>query len=131
MIALVPIFYFTIWSALHNAGNVAAIHGYIYFLSAACSIYIYFRVAHDLSNSKCLAYFGENSLIIYGIHALVGNTYRFTGIQKYFPRDEAGFIAFLLYFVYIVSICSLLCFLYHILFRKRKVDPSLTVVSGL
>ena len=56
-----------------NGGNISEIKSMIYYVGAIGSIYFFYAITKD-NNNKVLAYIGKNSLIIYGIHALIFTT---------------------------------------------------------
>lgn len=98
---LLPLFAVTMWASYHFPGNVAAINTYWYFPSAFVSIVLYLRLAQDLRSSRFLAFVGRNSLIVFGIHSLVSNTYPHSRLPGWFS-DWNGLMLYLLNAAYVV-----------------------------
>ncbi|MBN1331374.1 acyltransferase family protein [Candidatus Dojkabacteria bacterium] len=104
---LLPMFAFTLWYAYNYSGHIADLPNYLFFISALLSIFIYYRLAQDLSRSSLLAFWGESSLIIYGLHSLVNHAYPYTKIPDYYTNWE-GLAVFLLNLLFTLMVCSLI-----------------------
>jgi acyltransferase len=107
---LLPILFVTILLAYKYSGNIQAIKNYFYYLTAVSGIYFYYRVANDLSSSRALSFLGRNSLVIFGIHAIVSNTYPYTKIGDYFSQSWNGSIVYIVNLIYILTCCTVVCY---------------------
>lgn len=103
VIALVPLFAFTLVISYCFGGNVESIGTILYFPSALASFVVYLRIAMDLESSRFLGYVGRNSLIIFGIHGLVANTYTHTRIPEAFGNWN-GLMTYLINVAYVVLV---------------------------
>jgi hypothetical protein len=107
LLVLIALFAFTLVVTYLAPGNVAAIGTLWYFPSALASFVLYLRLSQDLRSSSFLAYIGENSLIIFGIHGLVANTYGHTRIPDYFA-NWTGLMPYLINVAYVVLVSVLI-----------------------
>jgi len=98
--ALIALFGFTLWAAFNHAGNISAIGSFWFYPLALGSFVLYLRLAHGLRSSTFLLFIGTNSLIMFGIHGLVGNTYLHTHIQDYFAPEWSGLMLYLINLAY-------------------------------
>lgn len=125
------LFALTLVIAYNFPGNVAAIGTLWYFPSAVASFILYLRIAQDVESSRLLAYIGANSLVIFGVHGLVANTYGYTPIPSYFA-DWNGLITYVINVVYVVIVSVAIVFAYRwvkarALSRRRTAAPRPTV----
>jgi fucose 4-O-acetylase-like acetyltransferase len=118
LVGLIVMFAFTLTITYWFPGNVAAIGTLWYFPSALVSFLLYLRLARDLRSSRFLAYVGENSLIIFGIHGLVANTYTHTRIPELLA-PWTGLLPYLINVAYVLLASVITVRLYR--FSKTSV----------
>lgn len=95
VLALFALLGFTVWAMFNHAGNISAIGSYWFFPLAVTSFVLCLRVAHEFRTSTFLIFIGTNSLLMFGLHGLVGNTYAHTHIQDYLSRGWSGLALYL------------------------------------
>lgn len=106
-----------------NGGNISEINNVIYYVGAVCSIYFFYAITKD-NNNKLLAYIGKNSLIIYGLHALIFSTFAYTFIYRFFrDRFGAGIMLMVVQIIYTLIISIGICKIIDLIkskLRRRK-----------
>ena len=114
---------FSIWLTIEQPGNIANIDSYWFYLSALLSILIYQKLAIDLKESRILLFLGANSLIVYGLHGIVSNIYRFTGIPQYLEQNWSGLALWMVNLVFVVVVTSAITVTYlqlkRIIFARK------------
>lgn len=109
---------FSLWVTALYPGNIAGINTLWYFPSAVVSILIYFRVAQDFRGSYLLRFLGAESLLIFGLHSLVANFYRFTPLNSFFSTYWSGLMLWLTNLLFVVGVTAAIVFFVKLLFRK-------------
>lgn len=84
-------------------GNVAGINSLWYYPGAIASFIAYLRISQDLESSALLSYVGVNSLVIFGVHGLVANTYSYSGVPSWFT-GWGGLVMYAINIGYILMI---------------------------
>lgn len=102
LLTLLVLFAFTLLAAFYYPGNVSAINTYWYFPSALASFAIILRLAHEFRSSSLLSFIGSNSLLIFGIHGLIANSYPESHISQYLASSWGGLMLYLVNLVYVV-----------------------------
>lgn len=115
-LVLVLLAVFSLLAAYYFPGNVSGIGSYWFYPGALCSFILYLRVAQEVKSSSLLSYIGRNSLLIFGIHALIANTYPFTNILNYLSHSWSGLILYLVNLAYVVGGSVVVVMIY----RKSK-----------
>ena len=111
--AIVIMLIFSLWVTAVYPGNISGIKTYWFFPSAIASILIYLRVAKDFRGSSLLRFLGAESLLIYGLHGLVANFYRFTPINSFFSTYWSGLMLWLLNLLFVIGITATMAYLYR------------------
>ncbi|KQZ82084.1 hypothetical protein ASD56_14435 [Microbacterium sp. Root166] len=101
-LALVGLFGVSIILAWQFPGNVAGVGTLWYFPGAVASFIVYLRIARDIESSSFLAYVGEYSLLMFGLHSLVAKSYLFTGTTRLFDEWASGLMGYVLNVTYVV-----------------------------
>lgn len=120
LVAIVVMLIFSLWVTAVFPGNIAGINTYWFFPSAIVSILIYLRVAQDLNGSSLLRLFGAESLLIYGLHGLVANIYRFTPLNSFFSTYWSGLMLWLLNLLFVIGISATLAYAYRRFIHARR-----------
>ena len=93
---------FTLAVTMWAPGNISGMGSYLFVPSALASFVIYLGIAQQLRSSSWLAYVGINSLIVFGIHGLVANTYQFTHIPGFLDRHWNGALVYVINLGYVL-----------------------------
>lgn len=96
----------TLLVALLVPGNVSRITEYWFFPAAIASFVVYRHFAQLLQGSDFLNFIGRNSLLIFGLHGLVANTYQYTVVSQRVGAHADGLLAYLINVMYVVVITS-------------------------
>ena len=107
-----------------NGGNISEINNVIYYVGAVCSIYFFYSITKN-NNNKLLAYIGKNSLIIYGLHALIFSTFVYTFISTFFKeRFGTGIMLMVVQIIYTLVISIGICKIIDLIKKKfrRKIE---------
>lgn len=107
-----------------NGGNISEINNVIYYVGAVCSIYFFYSITKD-NNNKLLEYIGKNSLIIYGLHALIFSTFVYTFIYTFFKeRFGTGIMLMVVQIIYTLVISIGICKIIDLIKKKfrRKIE---------
>ncbi|ANJ27685.1 acyltransferase family protein [Agromyces aureus] len=111
--AVAAIGVFSLWVTMVHPGNIAAIGTLWFYPSAIASVLIYQRLAIDLKSSVILRFLGQNSLMIFGLHGLVANSYRLTGIDDFVSQYWQGLALWLVNLLYVVLVMSVIVVAYR------------------
>lgn len=122
--ALMALFAFTIWAAFTHAGNISAIGSYWFFPLALGSFVLYLRLGHALRSSPFFIFVGTNSLLMFGLHGLVGNTYPHTHVQDYLSTGWSGLM------LYLVNLAYNLLATFTIVFAYRYVKNAVIALAA-
>jgi fucose 4-O-acetylase-like acetyltransferase len=109
--------------AFFAPGNIGGIATYWFFPSAIASFILLLRLARAVRENRFLAYVGRNSLLVFGLHTLIANTYSFTRIPNLLDNAWDGMMLYLANLGYVVVVSVLVVAAYR--GCRRLVDTGL------
>lgn len=118
--ALVALLVATLLIAYFAPGNVSRIGSYLFYLSALAGFVLVLRLAKVMESSRILEFVGRNSLLMFGLHGLIANTYPQTGIADGLFATWSGLMLYLVNLAYVFLVTLTVVALYRTI--RTRVD---------
>lgn len=118
---LIGIFLFNLYVVYYYPSGISNINA-LYLFTASGSIYLYYQIAQNFKQCSALAYIGKNSMIIYGLHALIQDSFKHLKLYEFLEVKWNGmFIAFIITILTIVIGCFIVFVVQHVkIFLKKE-----------
>ena len=111
----------SIYCGVYVRGNVQDVRSLLYFVGATCSTIVLYAMVSNLANRNAVAWLGRSSLVIYGIHGLVANSYQYSIFPNLFETTTDGALRWLMNLTYVMIMASIISIPISKLLKKLTV----------